>query len=64
MYRHADVTERVIAAFYQVYNTLGFGFVENVYQNALEIELAARGLAAEPQAKLKVYYAGQVVGEY
>lgn len=64
MYQHADVTERVIAAFYQVYNVLGYGFLEKVYQNAMEVELAARGLSAVPQAPLKVHYAGIIVGEY
>lgn len=64
MYRHADVTERVIAAFYQVYNALGYGFLEKVYHNALGVELKARGLAATPKAQLLVYYAGEVVGEY
>jgi GxxExxY protein len=64
VYRHVEVTERIIAAFYQVYNTLGYGFLETVYQNAMELELAARGLSAIPQAPLKVYYAGAVVGEY
>jgi GxxExxY protein len=64
MYRHADVTERVIASFYQVYNTLGYGFLEKVYHNAMGVELKARGLAATPKAQLLVYYAGEVVGEY
>ncbi|MBA4187034.1 MAG: GxxExxY protein [Planctomycetaceae bacterium] len=64
MYPQAEVTERIIAAFYQVYNTLGHGFLEKVYQNAMELELKARGLNVIPQAPLKVYYAGVVVGEY
>ena len=64
MYRHADITERIIAAFYQVYNTLGYGFLEKVYQNAMEVELKARGLLVVPQAPLKVYYSGELVGEY
>ena len=64
MYPHAEITERIIAAFYQVYNTLGYGFLEKVYQNAMTLELTARGLSAIPQAQLKVYYSGVVVGEY
>jgi GxxExxY protein len=64
MYQHVEVTERVIAAFYQVYNALGYGFLEKVYQNAMELEMRARGLTVIPQAPLKVYYSGVVVGEY
>ncbi|MFO0850061.1 MAG: GxxExxY protein [Gemmataceae bacterium] len=64
MYQHADVTERIIAAFFKVYNTLGYGFLEKVYQNAMAVELASQGLAAEPQAPLTVHYAGVAVGEY
>ena len=64
MYTHAEVTERIIAAFYNVYNTLGYGFLEKVYQNAMVVEMTARGLNIVPQAPLKVYYSGVVVGEY
>ncbi len=64
MYTHTEITERIIAAFYNVYNTLGYGFLEKVYQNAMEVELVARGLTIIPQAPLKVYYSGVVVGEY
>jgi len=64
MYRHAEVTERIIAAFYKVYNTLGYGFLEKVYQNSMEIELKTQGLTAIPQAQLMVYYSGVAVGEY
>ena len=46
--KHDSITERVIGAFYQVYNTLGWGFLEKVYQHALEIELEKRGLRAVP----------------
>ena len=64
MYTHAEVTERIIAAFYNVYNMLGYGFLEKVYQNAMTVEMTARGLSFVPQAPLKVYYSGVVVGEY
>jgi GxxExxY protein len=63
-YKHADVTDRVIAAFYKVYNTLGWGFLEKVYHNALEIELKEQGLSAIPKAQIKVYSKGVEVGEY
>ena len=60
MYTHADI----IGAYYQVYNTLGYGFLEKVYQKAMEVELAARGVSFTPQAPLTVFYSGVVVGEY
>ena len=64
MYQHAEITEKIIAAFYQVYNILGHGFLEKVYQNAMEIELKSRGLTVVPQAPIPVYYVGHLVGEY
>ncbi len=54
MYTHAEITERIIAAFYSVYNTLGYGFLEKVYQNAMEVEMTVRGLAIVPQAPRSV----------
>jgi len=62
--KHADVTEQIIKAFYTVYNTLGYGFLEKVYENALAIELRRMGLTVVQQASIQVYYADQVVGEY
>ncbi len=62
--KHKDITERIIKAFYTVYNTLGYGFLEKVYENALAIELRSEGLKIEQQARLTVYYANQLVGEY
>jgi len=61
---HADLTEVILKAFYTVYNTLGYGFLEKVYENALLLELRRRGLRVHQQVPIKVYYAGQVVGEY
>jgi len=70
--KHKDITELIIQAFYTVYNTLGYGFLEKVYQNALVIELRRLGPEVIPEAPIKVYYnpstgsgqRGQVVGEY
>jgi len=62
--KHADVSEKIIQAFFKVYNALGYGFSEKVYQNALVIELLALGLLVECQKQIPVYYAGQLVGEY
>ncbi len=61
---HKAVTEKIIKAFYAVYNSLGSGFLEKVYENALVIELREAGLEAEQQRPISVNYRGQVVGEY
>jgi len=57
-------TRKIIGAAYKVFNTLGFGFLESVYQKAMLIELSKAGLKAEGEKKLKVYYEGQSVGEF
>ncbi|MGC4100041.1 GxxExxY protein [Ferruginibacter sp.] len=62
--KHEEITEKVIGAFYKVYNTLGYGFLEKVYENAMYIELTAAGLKVEKQKRILVYYYGKVVGEY
>mgnify|MGYP005634109133 CR=1 FL=1 len=62
--KHKDITEQIIKAFYTVYNTLGYGFLEKVYENAMAIELRKSGLKVAPQAGIAVYYDGQPVGEY
>ncbi|MCU0337853.1 MAG: GxxExxY protein [Sediminibacterium sp.] len=63
-YKHTAITEKIIKAFYKVYNTLGFGFLEKVYENAMFIELRNLGLFVEKQRRIKVYYEGQEVGDY
>ena len=62
--KHEDITEKIIQAFYKVYNTLGYGFLERVYLNALYIELIAMGFKVEKEKKILVYYLGNVVGDY
>jgi GxxExxY protein len=64
MYKHNDLTEKIIGAFYAVYNALGYGFLEKVYRNAMALELGRRGLAAQLEAPIKVYYTDTLVGEY
>jgi GxxExxY protein len=59
-----ELTEIIINAFYQVYNTLGYGFLEKVYENALKLELGKRGLGVRAQMPIKVSYEGEIVGEY
>ena len=63
-YKYSDITEKIIKSFYKVYNTLGYGFLEKVYENALFIELEAMGLSVEKQEQIQVYYEGEEVGEY
>lgn len=63
-YKHSDITSAIINAFYTVYNALGYGFLEKVYENALAIELRKAGMDVVQQLPIEVYYDGQVVGEY
>lgn len=63
-YKHSELTEKIIQAFYDVYNELGYGFLEKVYENALFIELISNGLNVEKQKPIKVYYDGHQVGDY
>ena len=62
--KHKDITELIIKAFYTVYNTLGYGFLEKVYENAMVIELPKLSLKVVPQARIVVYYDERQVGEY
>ncbi len=59
-----DLTHAVIGCAYKVHNVLGPGFLEKVYENALKVELAKRGIAARQQVKLPVWYEGHRVGLY
>lgn len=61
---HKDKTDKIINIFYQIYNELGFGFLERVYQNAMYFELKAQGLQCETEKPIKVYYKNLLVGEY
>jgi GxxExxY protein len=61
---HAEITDKVIKAFYHVSNTLGYGFLEKVYENALVATLRKWGLPAVQQLPITVYFEGERVGEY
>lgn len=63
-YLYKEETDEILEAFYEVYNTLGYGFLERVYQNALYQELKRRGFDCKAQHQIKVYFKGQEVGEY
>lgn len=59
-----DITSKIIRAYYTVYNTLGFGFLEKVYENAMVVELQKIGVRGRRQVPLKVQYGDVLVGEY
>jgi GxxExxY protein len=61
---HADITREIIAAFYAVYDELGYGFLESVYSAALAIEFRRRGLACERELPIDVFYQNERVGHF
>ena len=61
---HEKITEKILNAYYKVYNTLGYGFLEKVYENAMAIELRKAGLKVKQQENIKVYYETEEVGDY
>jgi GxxExxY protein len=61
---HGALTREIIGAFYDVYNELGYGFVESVYQRALPLALNRRGVQSERELPLTVRFQGAVVGNY
>ena len=63
-YMYTDLTEKIIGCAFKVYNQLGAGFLEKIYENALIIELKSAGLAAQPQYPVKVYYNEVIIGDY
>lgn len=63
-YIYSDLTNKIIGLAYKVFRELGAGFLEKVYENALVLELKEQGFEVKQQHPLKVYYKGQVIGEY
>lgn len=63
-FKHTEITDKVIKAFYKVYNTLGPGFLEKIYEHALIIELEKMEISAKTQCPIKVIYENQIIGEY
>jgi GxxExxY protein len=61
---HWDVTEQIIGAAFEVHGVLGYGYLEKVYQRAMQVELRARGLKAEIEHEVRVYYKGIEVDFY
>ena len=63
-FKHSDITDKIIKAFYNVYNQLGYGFLEKVYEHAMLLELSKIGLGCQNQFPIKVYYDNKEVGDY
>ena len=62
--KYEELTDKVINVFYKVYNTLGYGFLEKIYEKAMIIEFEKMGLDYVNQSPVKVYYEGEVLGNY
>ncbi|MGD1102778.1 MAG: GxxExxY protein [Terriglobia bacterium] len=62
--KHEEITERIIGVFYEVYNELGHGFLESVYEQSMAIALSEAGLQVVRQAPITVHFRGQVVGDF
>jgi GxxExxY protein len=63
-YKHAELTEQVIGVFYEVYNELGIGFLEKVYQEAMALVLRSKGIAVQCEVSLPVWFRGTKIGAY
>jgi len=63
-FKYKELTEKIIKIFYRVYNKLGYGFLEKIYENAMMIEFKREGIPAVSQSGIKVFYEGEVIGEY
>jgi len=64
MLKHKELTDQIIQSFYKVYNELGTGFLETIYENSLVIVLRERGLKVDQQKDLKVKFRDVIVGDY
>lgn len=63
-YLYSDITDKILKAFFHVYNQLGYGFLEKVYENALGYELQLMGLKVEKQKRIQVHYREIIAGDY
>ena len=63
-YKYSDITRDIIKAFFFLYNKLGYGFFEKVYERAMIHELPKHGLKSQNQKSIKVFYDGKVIGDY
>ncbi|MEP6705076.1 MAG: GxxExxY protein [Acidobacteriota bacterium] len=63
-FRHAELTKAIIGCFYQVYNELGSGFIESVYENSLSLALRSQGFDVHQQIAIPVWFRGSKVGDF
>ena len=63
-FKHAEVTQKIIGVFFDVYNELGFGFLECVYERAMSLALAQAGLEVKRQISIPVWFRGQQIGDF
>ncbi len=63
-FKHKELTEKIIKIFYRVYNTLGYGFLEKVYENAMMMRFRKDGIPAVAQSSIRVMYEEECIGEY
>lgn len=63
-YKYSELTETIIGVFYDVYNELGFGFLESVYRNSLRLALIEKGLRVESEVPVSVFFRGVSVGDF
>ena len=63
-FKHGDVTQKTIRVFYEVYNELGHGFLESVYEKSLEVALSSMGLKVCRQIEIPVWFRGHQVGDF
>lgn len=61
---HSEITEQIIGAAFEVYRVLGYGFLERVYQRAMQVELQLRGVNAELERRINVQFKNVLVGDY
>ena len=62
--KYRKLTEKIISIFYRVYNKLGYGFLEKIYENAMMLEFKKEGITAVSQSPIKVLYEDEIIGEY
>ena len=62
--KYNELTDKIIKIFYRVYNKLGYGFLEKVYENAMMIEFKREGIPVVSQSAIKVFYEDEIIGEY
>ena len=64
LFEHKEITEAIIGAAFEVHNAMGYGFLEQVYKNAMQVELIQRGGHCQTESEIKVRYKNVVVGDY